>query len=716
MQTQHYVTGVAWRRGFLCLALICVSSFLVSSSDSRRVVSAQGSPVQLVPVLSGLSSPVFVTNAHDGTNRLFIVEQTGKIKVLQPGSSTPTVFLDLTSSVVSGGEQGLLGLAFHPNYRTNGRFFVSYTRTPDGTSVFAEHHVSASNPNVADTAEIPILTVSQPFANHNGGMIVFGPDGFLYIGLGDGGSGDDPGNRAQNVNELLGKILRINIDVPNGSIPYSSPPDNPFFGPTTGRDEIYALGLRNPWRFSFDRVTGNLYAGDVGQGAREEVDIITKGGNYGWRIYEGSCCRPGTTAVPSDPPCPMTCTPPPCGTGGFVCPITEYVHPTGCSITGGYVYRGSRSTLPTGTYVFADFCTGQIFTLTGTTQAPLIDTSINISSFGEDEAGEIYVVGLGGTVDRLTGTGLPSIDQGFHDSVGCGNIVGWAWDANRPNGVLNVDVYDGQTLLGTTPANLFREDLVNAGVGNGFHGFSFTVPPSVRNGQQHQIRVRFAGTGVDLQRSPRSLTCGGGAVLFQGFHDGAGCNTISGWDWDANDPNSPINVDIYDGANLIATVPSQQFRPDLVSSGIGNGFHGFSFTVPPSLKDGQPHSIRVRFPGTAQDLSSTPRTIQCTGAPPVYAGVHEVANCNVISGWAWDQNDPNSPINVAIYADNLLIATVLAIQFRQDLVDSGIGNGFHAFSFNVPASLKNGQPHSIRVRFSGTSSNLSSTPRSITCN
>ncbi len=358
--------------------------------------------IQLEQVLTGLSSPVYVTSALDGTNRLFIVEQAGIVKVLQPQAATPTVFLNIVSKVLFGGERGLLGLAFHPNYRTNRRFFVNYTRQTDGATVIAEYRASVSNPHVADTQEIVFLVIPQPFSNHNGGMIEFGQDGFLYIGMGDGGSANDPGNRAQTVNDLvdalLGKMLRINVDIPNGAIPYSSPPDNPFFGATLGRDEIYAVGLRNPFRWSFDRLTGLLFAGDVGQGLREEIDIISKGGNYGWRVFEGTTC---TGLGPA-----------PCNPSNYVAPIAEYDHTSGrCSIIGGYLYRGSVATLPAGTYVYGDFCTGEIFQLfppmSGGAQTLLLDTALSISSFGEDEAGEIYVVGLGGTVHRITNTSSP---------------------------------------------------------------------------------------------------------------------------------------------------------------------------------------------------------------------------------------------------------------------------------------------------------------------
>jgi len=370
----------------------CALSFLIPMATFSPALGA----IQLQPILTGLSSPLYVTHAGDGTNRLFIVEQGGRILVLQPGATMATVFLDITAKVLSppsgGGEQGLLGLAFHPQYAMNRRFFVNYTRRPDGATVIAEYQASAADSNVADPTERQLLVISQPFANHNGGMIEFGPDGFLYIGMGDGGSGNDPGNRAQDINDLLGKMLRIDIDAPG--VPYSSPPSNPFFGATPGRDEIFATGLRNPFRFSFDRGTGQLYAGDVGQGAREEIDIITLGGNYGWRVFEGTLCTNNDPGL--------------CNPANFVPPIAEYDHSGGrCSIIGGYVYRGSRSTLPMGTYIFGDFCTGEIFQLfpatNGGTQSVLLDTTMNISSYGQDEAGEIFVVDLGGGVFRLTG-------------------------------------------------------------------------------------------------------------------------------------------------------------------------------------------------------------------------------------------------------------------------------------------------------------------------
>jgi hypothetical protein len=353
--------------------------------------------IQLAPVASSLSSPLFVGDARDGSGRLFIVERDGIIRVLQPGSSTPTVFLDIGTKVVAGGEQGLLGLAFHPQYSSNRRFFVFYTRLGDGTLVIAEYTAS-SNPDVANQSEKIILTIPHPtFTNHNGGMLAFGADGYLYIGVGDGGSGNDPPNNAQNTDVLLGKVLRIDINPPAGSpSPYVVPVDNPFAGAVAGRDEIFALGLRNPWRFSFDRLTNEQWLADVGQSTREEVDApILNGGNYGWRVFEGFVCTGLGPASCDD-------------RTSYQFPVFEYAHTGGrCSITGGYVYRGLQGSLPSGTYVYGDYCSGEIFGWDGTTQRVLLDTTLNISSFGEDEEGELYVVDLGGTVSKIVGSQPP---------------------------------------------------------------------------------------------------------------------------------------------------------------------------------------------------------------------------------------------------------------------------------------------------------------------
>ncbi len=362
------------------MRLIAVALLLlgaVAGGEAAGVVRIALEPV----VTRGLSNPVLVTHAGGRSGRLFVVEQPGRIRIVANGTLAPAPFLDLSSRVLSGGERGLLGLAFHPDYSRNGRYFVNYTRRPDGDTVIAEYHVS-TDPNVSERTERVLLVIDQPYANHNGGMIAFGADGFLYIGMGDGGSSGDPENRAQNPQELLGKMLRI--DVNRGS-PYTIPPDNPFVD-GGGRPEIWALGLRNPWRFSFDRQTHELYAGDVGQNAWEEIDVVRRGGNYGWRLMEGAHCF----------------NPQACDRQGLELPVAEYANGSGrCSVTGGYVYRGAAIPRLAGMYIYGDFCSGEIFGLRGGTRRVLLDTRLAISSFGEDEAGEVYVVDHRGGVYRL---------------------------------------------------------------------------------------------------------------------------------------------------------------------------------------------------------------------------------------------------------------------------------------------------------------------------
>ena len=353
--------------------------------------------LQLQPVLTGLSSPVLATNARDGSNRLFIVEQTGRIKILQPDAASTTDFINLSGKIVAGGERGLLGLAFHPNYKSNRRFFVNYTRSGDGATVIAEYQASASDRNVALTTEKILLTITQPYSNHNGGMIEFGPDGFLYIGMGDGGSGNDPQNYAQNIESLLGKMLRIDVDRTQGVLAYAIPPDNVFVGAKAGRDEIFAYGIRNPWRWSFDRQTGQLIAGDVGQNAREWVHTVQGGKNYGWATWEGTRCN---TSKPAGSPA--------CANLPLIQPLIEYDHTAGrCSITGGYVYRGARATFPNGAYLYGDFCTGEIWQFVNGQSTLLFDTTYSIAAFGEDENGEMYVVDLSGNIFRLTNSTSP---------------------------------------------------------------------------------------------------------------------------------------------------------------------------------------------------------------------------------------------------------------------------------------------------------------------
>jgi glucose/arabinose dehydrogenase len=364
---------------------------------AARVPAAAPADAQIALSLraSSLSRPVFLTGADDGTSRLFIVEQTGRIRILKGSTVLSTPFLSLAGSVSGGFEQGLLGLAFHPNYETNRKLYVNFTNKA-GNTVIREYRASATNLNVVDTSTARrILKIDQPFANHNGGMLAFGRDGYLYMGMGDGGSSGDPGNRAQSINTLLGKMLRIDVNGRTATKAYRIPKSNPYVG-RSGLNEIWQIGLRNPWRWSFDRSNGNLWIGDVGQGKWEEVDRATRtssgpgrGINWGWRVLEGSHCYNPSTG---------------CSTSGKTPPIAEYDHAAGrCSITGGYVYRGSAIPALVGGYVFGDYCSGEIWVIPATAAGPatpslLLDTNLQISSFGENRNGELFVVDHGGRI------------------------------------------------------------------------------------------------------------------------------------------------------------------------------------------------------------------------------------------------------------------------------------------------------------------------------
>lgn len=344
-------------------------------------------------VVGDLIRPVYAGHAGDGSGRLFVIEKEGRIRIVADGQLVPDPFLDLTGIVNSrANERGLLGLAFHPDYASNGRLFVYYTELR-GATVVAEYRVSA-NPDRADPGSAQVLlTQAQPFANHNGGMLAFGPDGMLYVGLGDGGAAGDPQNHGQRLDTWLGTLLRLDVSEPGV---YRVPSDNPFVGVPDARAEIWAYGLRNPWRFSFDRVTGDLYIADVGQNSFEEIDFAPAsspgGENYGWKLMEGfSCFVEGS---------------PECNSLRFTDPIAVYGRDGGCSVTGGYVYRGSAYPALVGAYVFGDYCSGNVWTLrrdaAGAWQMRLQgELDARITSFGEDEAGELYITDDQGRLLRV---------------------------------------------------------------------------------------------------------------------------------------------------------------------------------------------------------------------------------------------------------------------------------------------------------------------------
>ena len=351
---------------------------------------SNGSSQSLELVTDGFTQPLFVTHAGDGSARLFVVEQPGTVRVLRDGAVTEGTYLDISDRTVSSGERGLLGLAFHPRFAENGRLFVHYTDLGGDTVLSELRAYPPSAPSVDASTERVVLTLEQPYGNHNGGQISFGPDGYLYLGLGDGGSGGDPLNAGQDLGTWLGAILRLDVD---GEQPYAVPHDNPFVGVDGARDEIWAYGLRNPWRFSFDAATGDLWIADVGQNAVEEVNrqpAASPGGeNYGWRIMEGDACY--------DPPSG-------CDTAGLVLPVITYTHASGWgrSVTGGYVYRGSAVPALQGSYVFGDYVSGRVFVAEGTgdswTARPLLESGFRIATFGEDQVGELYVADYSGGV------------------------------------------------------------------------------------------------------------------------------------------------------------------------------------------------------------------------------------------------------------------------------------------------------------------------------
>jgi glucose/arabinose dehydrogenase len=373
-------------------SLLWIAAIVACSSDSGTGPSPLPGDftIQLIEVASGLSSPLYLTSpAND--SRLFVVEQAGRIRIIKNGQVLAQPFLDIVSRVSSGGERGLLSVAFHPSYAANGFFYVNFTDLAGNTRV--ERFKVSSNPDVGDASSSKlILGVTQPFANHNGGLNLFGPDGMLYIGLGDGGSGGDPQGNGQRTNTLLGKILRIDVD--NGD-PYSIPSGNPFANQSGARPEIWAYGLRNPWRFSFDRTAGLLFVADVGQGSLEEIDVVptTRAGvNYGWNIMEGSSCFGSGS----------------CSTAGLEPPVIEYNHSGGaCSVTGGYAYRGSAIPELAGHYFYSDYCAGFLRSFLYSNGAATdqrtwdVGTIGSVTSFGEDAAGEMYIVVQQGRVYRI---------------------------------------------------------------------------------------------------------------------------------------------------------------------------------------------------------------------------------------------------------------------------------------------------------------------------
>jgi glucose/arabinose dehydrogenase len=375
------------------MVLGAILSAGISCSSSHTIAISPTPPgIALVPAATGFAAPVHVTHAGDGSGRIFVVEREGRIRIVRNGAVEPTPFLDISARVSILGEGGLLSIAFPPGFSGKRYFYAYYTSTPETITV-SRFHVFAGNPDLADPeSEKVIIAIGHPtFQNHYGGQVAFGPDGFLYIGPGDGGGGGDPDGNGQNRAALLGKILRI--DVESGALTYNIPATNPFVNDPSARPEVWAFGLRNPWRFSFDSATGDLFIGDVGQNLFEEINrqpgSSAGGENYGWNIMEGLHCF-GSDA---------------CDQTGLTLPVAEYDHTLGCSVTGGHVYRGTSFPSMFGYYFYADFCSGRIWglnTVTGQSTV-LLDTDFNIVTFGTDEAGNLYAADItGGVVYEVT--------------------------------------------------------------------------------------------------------------------------------------------------------------------------------------------------------------------------------------------------------------------------------------------------------------------------
>ncbi len=403
--------------------LLILTAIMISFSEGAL---PQYSLQNAFPNLT-FSSPLDLQNAGDGTDRLFIVERAGVIYVIEnnPTTTFKKKFLDITDSVSSGGEMGLLGLAFHPNYESNGYFYVNYTKSsPYRRTLISRFKVSSTNPDSADRSTSTILMeISQPYSNHNGGQLAFGPDGYLYIALGDGGSGGDPQDNGQNKSSWLGKLLRINVDQTQGTLKYAIPPDNPFAGNIQGyKEEIYAYGLRNPWRFSFDFPTGRLWCADVGQNALEEIDVIINGGNYGWRCYEGTLPYnlSGCTAT------------------NYLPPIFEYPRSEGTSVTGGYVYRGPNVPGIYGKYIYGDYVSRKIWAITydginPPTNQLLLTAPGAITSFGVDMNNELYVVSFDSKIYRFTPTVPIVAPSNLRFTLNGPNSITLNWNDNSNN-------------------------------------------------------------------------------------------------------------------------------------------------------------------------------------------------------------------------------------------------------------------------------------------
>jgi glucose/arabinose dehydrogenase len=538
--------------------------------------AAQVTPARLIGIASGLASVTELTNAGDGSGRLFVVEQIGRIRILRNGAVNSAPFLDWTAKVSCCGERGLLGLAFSPRYPVTRQFYMYYT-APGGSLTISRMHTSADADRADSGSEEVLLSIPHSQTNHNGGRLGFGPDGYLYIGLGDGGGSGDPDRNGQNANVLLGKILRI--DPESVSSGYAIPRDNPFAGQTGQRTEIWAYGLRNPWKFSFDRATGDLWIADVGQNRAEEVNFqpaASRGGqNYGWNRMEGMSCYPVTTA---------------CDRTGLTLPVLEYTRDRGVSITGGYVYRGKAAPLLTGAYVYGDFSSGRVWGLTlnatggATNQNVFETTGLQISTFGQDEAGELYVAGYrNGRIYRFAGPPVPiSVvsSASFAEGLAPGSLA-----TIFGNGIAPV--------FGIVPATSFPLPRDTAGVSVRVNGIAAPVLAVASVDGVDQINFQ-----VPLEIQP------GASVTIQ----------VSG-----GAETAPAQVAIRETQPEIFTVTQQTGGWVIWATGLG------AVSNAPATGEPAPSSPLARtLAETRVTVGGSPATVLYSGLAPGFAGLYQI--------------------------------------------------------------------------------------------
>jgi glucose/arabinose dehydrogenase len=501
-----------------------------------------------VQVASGLAATTDIQAAGDGSGRLFLVEQRGAIRILRAGALLPQFFLDIRSKVSTGGERGLLGLAFPPGFAQSQRFYVNYTDTR-GDTVIAQYRLS-TNPDQADPAtEIVLLRVPQPFSNHNGGQLQFGPDGYLYIGMGDGGSGGDPQGNGQNLDTLLGKMLRVDVESTPGTL--RIPPDNPFLAETSARPEIWARGLRNPWRFSFDRAAADLWIADVGQNIYEEINVqpaASRGGeNYGWKIMEGRHCYDSST----------------CSTQGLTPPVIEYSHSLGCSVTGGYVYRGARFPGLWGNYLYGDYCSGVIWAARWNgaeyENRVFLESGFQLTTFGQDEAGEIYVNDtLTGRIYRLEPTPGSPLEQCSYSL----NADGHSFPATAATASLEITTAANCAWDASSTAPWLTLDSLRAGAGNST--LQFTI--AANSGPARSTTLRIAGlsyamtqAAADLEPLPEAgtlpqIVSGGGWITTLGLLNLGASPTTARLQF-LDPAGAPLSLPVTDPDSVAAIAP-----------------------------------------------------------------------------------------------------------------------------------------------------------------